>query len=265
MTLDQLMQLEGIADYYVWWYGMNAGDDCFSEDGLAKPTVVVDKGAVIGSRVYIVLAGVDGKRAKYKFAIKLKKDCGGKVYSWEKIPLQIDQYGERLLFRCTRSSKRQFSFYNSQQSGNDFLVEAISPPEGERTVEQFRDYESVELTFPQLKEVIENEYIDYYEHLSCVKAVYMIIDGNTGKLYIGSAYENNESLWARWKTYANTFHGGNQMLKALFETKGSEYFNRFKFIILRIFPKTISDKEIVQAESKFKNRFMTKEFGLNLN
>lgn len=44
--------------------------------------------------------------------------------------------------------------------------------------------------------MINNQYVDYYEHLSCVKAVYMIIDGNTGKQYIGSAYEKNESLWS---------------------------------------------------------------------
>lgn len=39
----------------------------------------------------------------------------------------------------------------------------------------------------------------------------MIIDGNTGKLYIGSVY-SGEGIWGRWVTYATTCHGGNYEL-----------------------------------------------------
>lgn len=265
MTLDQLMDLEGISDYNVWWYGITIGEHYFDESGFSHPTITVHRGADLDDRVYVVLAGIDGKRARYKFAIRLKEDLGEKVYSWERVPLSIDQYRDRLLFRCTRNSSRPFSFYNSQQAGKDFLVESIAPPEGERTVPQFTDYDSVELTFPQLKEVIDNGYVDYYEHLSCIKAVYMIIDGNTGKQYIGSAYEQSESLWARWKNYADTCHGGNLSLKGLYEENGEDYFKKFKYIILQIFPKAVSDKEIIRAESRFKDRFLTREFGLNNN
>jgi len=113
--------------------------------------------------------------------------------------------------------------------------------------------------------VINNQYVDYYEHLSCVEAVYMIIDGNTGKQYIGNAYEKNESLWNRWKTYSYTYHGNNKMLIELYDQYGKQYFEKFKFLILQIFPKKISDKEIVEAEAKYKKRFLTKEFGLNCN
>ena len=51
----------------------------------------------------------------------------------------------------------------------------------------------------------------------------MIIDGNTGKQYIGSAYEENESLWSRWKSYANTCHGNNIKLMELYDKNGEEY------------------------------------------
>ena len=116
-----------------------------------------------------------------------------------------------------------------------------------------------------LKEVIDNEYSDYYKPFTCIKAVYMIIDGNTGKQYVGSAYDNNESLWARWRSYATTYHGNNQQLKELYKQYGNDYFLKFKYIILRVFPISISNKEIIDAESWYKERFMTREFGLNSN
>ncbi len=262
MTLEQLMKLEGIEDYYIWWYGADYPAENFDENGYSnRERVHVTRGAGKESRIYIVLYGLDAFRARYKFAVKISNPDDENMYQWEKVPLSLDQYSDRLIFRCNH----RFTFYNSGARSSDFNVEAIIPPEGTRTVEQFRDYDSVELTFNQLKEIVENEYVDYYEHLSCVKAVYMIIDGNTGNQYIGSAYEQKNSLWSRWSTYANTYHGGNVKLKELFEENGPEYFQKFKYIILQIFPKTISDKEIIEAESRYKNRFMTREFGLNIN
>lgn len=263
MNLEQIMKLDGIDDYYIWWYGIdvNANGKYFDEKGFVNKTLRVDKGARINDRIYLILSGIDGKRSKYMFAIKLSKDVGNKRYQWEKVSIPLDEYSNRIVFRCNR----KFSFYNSLECGKDFVIESISPLEQNRNVEQFRDYESVELSFLQLKEVIDNEYVDYYEHLICVKAVYMIIDGNTGKLYVGSAYDKEETLWARWRTYANTYHGNNLILKELFNAYGPDYFEKFKFIILQIFPKKTSNKEIIEAESRYKNRFLTKECGLNRN
>ena len=92
----------------------------------------------------------------------------------------------------------------------------------------------------------------------------MIIDGNTGKQYIGSAY-SDEDIWGRWKSYSDTYHGGNIELLKLFEENGEEYFYKFKYIILQILPMRMSDKEVIEMESKYKNRFLTREFGLNAN
>ncbi|WP_049945635.1 GIY-YIG nuclease family protein [Butyrivibrio sp. LC3010] len=220
----------------------------------------VTRGAEV-NRIYIIIHGIDAYRSRYKFAVRLTEKVDADYYRWEKVSLNLDQYRDRLILRC----KHRFTFYNSSKGAPDFDVEAILPPEGMRSVDQFRDYDSVELTFPQLKEIVDNEYVDYYEHLSCVKAVYMIIDGNTGRQYVGSAYESTNSLWSRWSIYANTYHGNNVMLKELYEKNGAEYFEKFKYIILQIFPKSISDREIIEAESRFKDRFMTREFGYNKN
>ncbi len=262
MTLEQLMKLENINNYYIWWYGADYPAENFNENGLVDEIVHVPKGADIDNgTIYIVIHGISVNKARYKFALKLVKKYDEKRYSWEKVPISLDQYRDRLIFRCSR----RFSFYNSMRCSKDFSVDAILPLEEDRTVDQFRDYDTVELMFPQLKEIIENQYVDYYEHLSCVKAVYMIIDGNTGKQYIGSAYEQDESLWSRWKTYVTTCHGNNKMLRELYEQNGEQYFEKFKFLILQIFPKKISDKEIIEAESRYKKRFLSREFGLNCN
>ena len=263
MTLDQIMKLDGIYNYYIWWYGVGVNNigEYFDENGFVSNELDVRKGASIGDCVILVLDGIDGQRSKYMFAVRLTEKIDSTHFKWQKANISLDEYSGRMVFKC----KRKFSFYNSSDCGSDFVVESITPPETDRTVEQFRDYDSVELTFVQLKEVIDRRYIDYYEHLSCVKAVYMIIDGNTGKQYVGSAYEKKESLWARWSVYAETCHGNNQKLIELYNAKGAAYFNQFKFIILQIFPQKASDKEIVEAESRYKNRFLTREFGLNAN
>ena len=92
----------------------------------------------------------------------------------------------------------------------------------------------------------------------------MIIDGNTGKQYIGSAYGKN-GLYGRWEEYINTYHGNNEEFIELFNKNGIEYFEKFKFIILQILPLKMSDREIVDIETKYKNKFLTKVFGLNKN
>lgn len=97
----------------------------------------------------------------------------------------------------------EFSFYNVKVTAKDFIVDEILGKEAHRTVGQFTDYDSVELTFDELKEVIEGHYPDYYKEISSVKGVYIIIDGNTRKMYVRSAY-------------ANRYHGGKCELLKLF-------------------------------------------------
>ena len=46
---------------------------------------------------------------------------------------------------------------------------------------------------------------------------------------------------------------------------GDGYFYKFKYIILQILPKKISDKEVVDIEAQYKTRYLTREFGWNDN
>lgn len=261
MNLEQLLSLENITDYNVWWYGVDYVDPYMNDEGLLKDTIDVRKGKPTDfKRIYLVMAGIDGKHCRYRFAVRLTHLVSGTEYAWERVPLELDEYAGRMIFK----RESGFSFYNSAASGKDFILDEIWGKELHRTVEPFSNYDSVELSFEQLHEIIDGHYSDYFKALSSVKGIYMIVDGNTGKLYVGSAY-GSDGIWGRWSSYSNTFHGGNQELVTLYNEHGPEYFQKFKYIILQILPMKISDKEIIEMESKFKNRYLTKEFGLNDN
>lgn len=261
MNLDQLLKLENITDYYILWYGAEIADDYMNDNGLIKDTVELSKGRPKDeNRIYIFLSGIDKKTCRYRFAGKLHESDKKSVYTFERVKIALDEYAGRLILK----RENGFSLYNSPATGQDFIVEEIWGKELHRTVSQFTDYDSVELSFKELQEVVEGHYADYYRALSSVKGIYMIIDGNTGKLYVGSAY-GEDGIWGRWSSYVYSYHGDNCELKTLYEKYGEDYFKKFKYLILQILPTKVSTKEIIEIETKYKNRFLTKEFGLNLN
>lgn len=261
MTLEQLLNLENVTKYSILWYGYSEADKFLSEDGLLTETLKMSSlKPKTKDDVYIIMSGITKFKCRYMFAITLIETEEADVYRWKRIPLKLDEYSGRLVFY----RQYGFSFYNKSTSGNDFIVDEIWGKQDIRTVEEFTDYDNVELSFSALKEVIDGRYPDYYKALSVVKGIYMIIDGNTGKQYIGSAY-GEDGIWGRWASYAQTCHGDNYELKKLYDERGEEYFHKFKYIILQIILTKKSDKEIIEMEAKYKNRFLTREFGLNAN
>jgi len=56
----------------------------------------------------------------------------------------------------------------------------------------------VYLTFTQLKNIIETYKTDWINALSNQKAVYLLTDNETGKLYVGSATSKTELLLSQW-------------------------------------------------------------------
>ncbi len=259
INLPYLMDIEKIQDYNVWWYGSAVTDKYLGTDGLTKATVEVKKGASL-ERIYLIMEGLSGRTCIYRFAIRLKRQVDEDIYEWERVRLHLDDYAGRMVFY----RESGFSFYNSKSASFDFVVDEIYGKQEKRLVSQFTDYDSVELTFDDLSEIVSNHYSDYYKAFSSVKAVYMIIDGNTGKLYIGSAY-GEDGIWGRWSTYVETCHGNNEALVELYNEKGYDYFKKFKYIILHILPMKASSADVIALESMYKDRFLTKTFGLNRN
>lgn len=229
MTLEQLLKLENITNYYILWYGADCVKDYFDKSGFYKKTVELTKCKPSSEdTIYIFLSGINRQTCKYRCATKLIPTEADSVYSFEQIKIGLDDYAGRLILR----RETGFTYYNTAATAKDFVVDEIWGKEVHRTVSPFTDYDSVELSFDELQEVIEGHYPDYYKALSSVKGIYMIIDGNTGKQYVGSAY-GEEGIWGRWNSYANTFHGDNLELKRLFDEKGGEYFRKFKYIIVQ--------------------------------
>lgn len=131
----------------------------------------------------------------------------------------------------------------------------------------FEGYESCIYTFDKLQEIIDDMgmsvYEEHYRALSRVKGVYLIVDTTDGKQYIGSAY-GDKGIFGRWSEYVNTHHGGNIELIKLLQ-KEPERYKKFRFTILKIFSEGASDKEVLDAETLYKAKLGTTEFGLNDN
>lgn len=129
----------------------------------------------------------------------------------------------------------------------------------------FSGFENLILTYDELKEIVENPtiYEAWHTALSSVNAIYLIVDQETGKQYVGSAY-GKDGLLGRWSCYVNSLHGNNKLMKELICAYPERY-HHFQFSILQILPKTVTDDEVIQTESLYKKKLLTIPFGMNDN
>jgi len=136
-------------------------------------------------------------------------------------------------------------------------------PEG--YIKEFPGYLDFILTFDELVRIVQNPVAnrEWHRMLSAVAGIYLIVDNKTGKQYIGSAY-GKDGIWGRWAKYAQTSHGGNELIKELIDSE-SEYASNFRFTLLHVLLKTATKDEVIAWEVRYKNKLGTKAFGLNLN
>ena len=130
----------------------------------------------------------------------------------------------------------------------------------------FVGFENLILSFDELKEVVENkaDYVLWHGAMEAVNAVYLIVDTKTGKQYVGSTY-NGDGLLGRWRTYVLTGgHGNNKGLIKHLQT-GEHSCHDLQFSVLQVLPKSLSDKQIIDAENLWKRKLLSLEFGLNEN
>lgn len=126
------------------------------------------------------------------------------------------------------------------------------------SIGDFTSYSDVKLDFYDVKQLMTDvtSNLTWKKALSSVNGVYLIRDKSTGKMYVGSAY-NEDGIYGRWRNYAANGHGGNKLLLGLNPSN-------FEFSILEITSYTLSDQEVIQIENKWKDRLGTRQFG-NLN
>jgi len=90
------------------------------------------------------------------------------------------------------------------------------------------------------------------------RGIYYIFDVSDGKWYVGSAYGRHNIL-QRWLAYASTGHGGNKLLRRR-DPKS------FRFSILQRVSPDMDAADVIQLESRWKERLHTREpQGLNDN
>ena len=100
----------------------------------------------------------------------------------------------------------------------------------------FIRYEDVILSFSQLQKVVEDK--EWKSKLESLNCVYMILDKETGKQYVGVTYKDmkpgiKNGILGRWTEYAKTGHGNNKLLVALLAEKGISYADQnFQWTIL---------------------------------
>jgi hypothetical protein len=94
--------------------------------------------------------------------------------------------------------------------------------------------------------------------LRSVKGVYLLVDVESGQQYVGSA-KGTDSLLGRWLTYAEDGHGGNIALKAAARAGRRTY----EVSVLEVVDENTPDMTIEQIESYWKNKLLSREFGLN--
>lgn len=133
----------------------------------------------------------------------------------------------------------------------------------------FIRYEDVILSFSQLQKVVEDK--EWKSKLESLNCVYMILDKETGKQYVGVTYKDmkpgiKNGILGRWTEYAKTRHGNNKLLVALLAEKGISYADQnFQWTILETLPLNVTPKVAIDRESLYKKKFGTREYGYNEN
>ena len=132
------------------------------------------------------------------------------------------------------------------------------------TLSDFPGFDSVNIDYQTLQYIVTDNLLSWKSALSNVKGVYLIVDTQTGKQYVGSAY-GDDCLWQRWSHYARDGHGGNVELRQLLKANGDDYKLNFKYSILEICNMNLGNEYIIGRESYWKEALLTRQFGLNIN
>ncbi len=99
--------------------------------------------------------------------------------------------------------------------------------------------------------------LSWIEALKNSQGVYLLTCPKTKEHYVGSAC-GADGFWQRWMNYVINGHGGNIALKS---REASDY----QVTILEVAGSAMTPPEILQLESKWKQKLQSREMGLNSN
>lgn len=175
-------------------------------------------------------------------------------YELEHIDL-LKEYEGRLLIEWGKGALAW-----AQKATNEKPIVAIQDKRA------FSGYENFILTYDELKEIVKDPtaYESWHTALSSVNAIYLIVDRENGRQYVGSAY-GKDGLLGRWTHYVDSLHGGNKLMKELLCNYPQRY-KYFQFSILQLLPKTATPDDVIHTETLWKKKLLTYEpLGMNAN
>lgn len=172
------------------------------------------------------------------------------------------QYFGRLIIKYHNTSRKMVRNYESLL--NELEVIELLPVAYDG--DDFPGYENVRLSYYQLSTIIDRKKSDWINALKNQKAVYLITDRKTGKLYVGSATAQYGMLLQRWESYIYNGHGGNVELKKLVQDKGFDYIKEnFQYSVLENYNARMDDSYILKRESWWKETLCSRKHGYNSN
>ena len=74
-----------------------------------------------------------------------------------------------------------------------------------------------------------------------------------------------DGLYGRWSNYVYTEGTGNNLMLEELNAKDKKHYLNFSFHILQVLPHSMSVKEVIDLENKYKEIYLTRTFGLNKN
>lgn len=186
---------------------------------------------------------------------------GGVSFEGKEIEKYKPFFG-RVIVQYHKTSMAQGRYFSELQ--DELVVNQILPDVYDG--EDFPGYDKVRLSYAQLEVIIRCGKKDWIAALSNQKAVYLITDKNTGKLYVGSATSDTGMLLQRWSNYVANGHGGNKELIELVEHEGFDYVKKhFQYAILENYNAKVEDRVILIRESWWKETLQTRIWGYNSN
>lgn len=186
---------------------------------------------------------------------------GGISFEGEELEQYKAFYG-RVIVQYHKASMAQGRYFSEIQ--DELIVNQILPDVFDG--DDFPGYDNVRLSYSQLEIIIRRNKKDWIAALSNQKAVYLITDKNTGKLYVGSATSYKGMLLQRWTNYIDNGHGGNKELVDLVKKQGFDYVKKhFQYSILENYNARVEDQVILARETWWKETLQSRVWGYNSN
>jgi GIY-YIG catalytic domain len=193
----------------------------------------------------------------------LRKACHGAKFHYQLSRIKgragLDDLRDRLVIDWGGSAISWCQKFH----GQDKEIWEIRPPIS-HAQHPFQGYYNVCLPYSELRQIVTNRSNrEWHDALSEVAGVYLILDTESGKQYVGSAY-GRRGILGRWQAYARNPHGGNKQLKTLLSKHPGRQ-NKFQFALLKTLEKDLTKFEVIEYERFFKQKLGSKVSGLNSN